>query len=239
MSFILDAVKKSEQERRYSQVDTAQSWYYQPPKPKPKKQYWVAALVLVNTLVLLGLLLWVAKPSWLDVSISFGTGSEAESNVASMTAPEQDTISVSASKSSAEPESQTSAIQAPVSVPDPIVTIPEAVVEPVNEVITPSIGFSGSDTTAQGEPRALNDIPDLEALPESVLIHIPAIAFSSHLYSSEPTARQVVVNGQKLREADYLNRDLQLLEIQEKHVIFQQFQSPFKVLLSRYWVRSE
>ncbi len=107
--------------------------------------------------------------------------------------------------------------------------------EPVDEIITPSAIQQNQDLKLTPE----GDIPDLERLPESVLIHIPAIAFSSHLYSSFPGARQVVVNGQKLREGDYLNQDLQLLAIEEKSVVFQQFQHPFRVYVSRYWVKDE
>ena len=65
MSFILDAVKKSEQERRYAQSESLQSWYYQPVKQKPKSSFWIVSLLLLNSLVLVALFLWVMKPAWL------------------------------------------------------------------------------------------------------------------------------------------------------------------------------
>ena len=233
MSFILDAVKKSEQERRYTQMDSVQSWHYQPYRLKPKKHYWIGVMVLINTLVLATLVIWLVKPKWFPISITFNavqeeaTISEVIPEIPEVKVDEVqpvmvENIQVKAAENILEPSAQ---VQAPVE--EPL----------VNEVITPSVSLSA--ISAQEVALDIASIPDLEALPESIMIHIPAIAFSSHLYSSEPTARQVVVNGQKLRQGDYLNRDLQLLEIQEKSVIFQQFQYPFKVLLSRYWVRSE
>jgi len=54
---------------------------------------------------------------------------------------------------------------------------------------------------------AISDIPD------SVRKKIPSIAFEGHVYSSNPDSRSVMINGRKRREGDTIGGDLLLKEI--------------------------
>jgi len=235
MSFILDAVKKSEQQRQQARMEPMQAWHYQPTSSK-KNQYWVGIVVGLNSMVLAALFVWVMQPAWLvQLTQPEQSGSEQDFAVTVPQKPIQEMVIDT-------PVIPKTPVVEPV-VDEPLVSAPE-IIEPrggvdqpksQQEVITPSANQRIRQASQQaGLPDV---IPSLESLPESVLMHIPAIGFSSHLYSSSPESRQVVINGQKLYEGDYLNQDLQLLEIREKSVVFQQFQQPFQVVLSRYWVR--
>ncbi|HBF09261.1 MAG TPA: hypothetical protein DHW71_03910 [Gammaproteobacteria bacterium] len=228
MSFILDAVKKSEQERRLAQSENLQSWYYQPVGKPEKKTPWVAVLVVMNTLVLIALFIVVLKPSWLS------TLRADEPAVAQET---HEPSKPSNTNSDAVNQDSSTYMYDDINAPEIIspsggITVSGEYSSQEEEVILPSVRRSVQQVQLPQGP-----VVDLEELPESVVIHIPAIGFSSHLYSSAPEARQVVVNGQKLHEGDYLNQDLQLLKIEEKSVIFQQFQYPFRVYVARYWVK--
>ena len=235
MSFILDAVKKSEQERRLAQSENLQSWYYQPVGKPEKKTPWVAVLVVMNTFVLIALFILVLKPSWLsavnandetlaqDIEPSVKPSS-ADSSANSNVVSQNNTSSSTLYDDITEPEI--------IGPSDEASRVSDEFSSQEEEVIVPSVR-----RTVQQVQLPQGPVVSLEELPESVVIHIPAIGFSSHLYSSSPEARQVVVNGQKLHEGDYLNQDLQLLKIEEKSVIFQQFQHPFRVYVARYWVK--
>lgn len=256
MSFILDAVKKSEQDRRFAHAEPLQSWHYPGPTQKPRQQFWIAGLVILNTLVLGCLVIWMFQPQWFVNIVSEMTG-KMDSHVLkeqTVQVEEQDTLELETALLETVAQQSRTAVKPDSALAASVAMVPTTVDE--QDIIRPGQSYEASNQaldeiitpTPRGEQRAyqasatvseLSDVVDLEALPESLVIHIPAIAFSSHIYSSEPQVRQVVVNGQKLREGDYLNRDLQLLEIEEKSVVFQQFQTPFRVLLARYWVRSE
>lgn len=257
MSFILDAVKKSEQDRRFAHAQPLQSWYAQGSAQKPQNQWWIGGLVVLNTIVLAGLVLWVVQPQWLVKlqeapqqlqSTEVGASSTLKNLDQAETNPENSQNPTVLEKPQTQPVSGNQTVlngadsdQLDIIGPGQSQNLAS---EPVDEIITPTppiarpYGFQPNEDQTQ-TALDLSNVQALEALPESLVIHIPAIAFSSHLYSSESNARQVVVNGQKLREGEYLNRDLQLLKIEEKSVIFQQFQTPFRVLLARYWVQSE
>lgn len=246
MSFILDAVKKSEAERRFSQADPIQSWHYQPNKPASNSNVWVILLLIINTLLVVAVILWAVRPAWLaqlgmpqmlEQSAQVAAAPELEPAPTPATLPAEIALSQSTEPQISQPVPASTA--QPVAQEMQQITPAASITEEADEVITPSVASNAPNAGGASEQRLAGNIPDLESLPESLMIHIPAIAFSSHLYSSEPGARQVVVNGQKLREGDFVNQDLQLLQIREKIVVFQQFDQPFQVLLSRYWVRSQ
>ena len=54
-----------------------------------------------------------------------------------------------------------------------------------------------------------------------------------------PKARQVIVNGVRLKQGEYLERNLQLIEINEQDLVFAIDDQSFRILLSRYWAGSE
>lgn len=58
----------------------------------------------------------------------------------------------------------------------------------------------------------------LSGLPADVRNRLPGLAFSTHVYASDPELRAVVVNGQRLVEGDRLD-SLRLQEITETGVI--------------------
>lgn len=208
MSFILDAIQKSEQERRQVQSERLQSWYHQPVVTKSPQPTWIVLLLIVNCVAVLGLGVWLF---WSSLGVELVSEHPMESAATTID-----------SETQIDPMPQ-----------EPVQTAPAPVLTEAPLVITPSQPQRRSQIV---KPPSV-EIPALESLPESMMIHIPAIAFSSHLFSSAPEYREVVVNGQKLREGDYLTSELQLVEIEEKGVVFQQFNQHFRVSLARYWVQ--
>lgn len=72
--------------------------------------------------------------------------------------------------------------------------------EPVNEVPPP-------------------DVPPVHQLPAWVLTELPGMAFSTHMYATEPRDRWLRVNGQQMREGDWIEDKVQILRIEPQHVI--------------------
>ena len=83
------------------------------------------------------------------------------------------------------------------------------------------------ESTPQAEPEEV--IPLLYEMSDIVQRKVPALAFNGHLYSNVSSARQVSINGRKLREGDWL-KDLQLLEITRDGAVFEIDSHKFKLL---------
>jgi general secretion pathway protein B len=69
-------------------------------------------------------------------------------------------------------------------------------------------------------PPAGATVVSREQLPPDVRAALPPFAIGGSVYSADPTARSLIINGQLYRERDRLTQDLSLEEIKLKAAIF-------------------
>ena len=69
-------------------------------------------------------------------------------------------------------------------------------------------------------PPLPNKIYHMSELPQSLQQKLPAFAISTFLYSEDPGSRSVRINGQMMREGQYLSAGLKLEEIMQNGMIF-------------------
>jgi general secretion pathway protein B len=186
MSFILDALKKSEAERNRKTGPVLMDMRIAHPRRRLPVWVWVIAVVLLANLALLGYVLLRGSPA-----DTVSTGAVAAGTVLPATTPP---IVVTPP-----PAGNTAAL------PDP--TLPAApqaaggVVMQSNEVVSPG-GASGPGTT--GQPEAAADPAD-NALPtdedlRSGGVSLPELRLSLHVYDNSPGNRFVLLNSSRLLE---------------------------------------
>jgi general secretion pathway protein B len=199
MSYILDALQKSEQERKQQSLPDVHA------KPQhlstTKRRWW--PWILAGSLLLLGMnmaALWY----WL--------------------APTAEVVKAS-------PTATTPGRTAAVELPAVVVTKPA----PTSNAESPVLS---EESTQWITPTDLTDLESLRAitpvritsLPLNIQQQIPALKFSSHLYSED--FRMVNINGRMMREGDLIYPQLQLIEITEDGVIlsFREYHLQMSVL---------
>lgn len=73
-------------------------------------------------------------------------------------------------------------------------------------------------------------MPTLAELPPDLRRLVPPLAMGGSVYSAQPSARIVIVNGQVFQEGQTLAPDLQLEQIRPKSAVFsirgQRFEMP-------------
>lgn len=69
-------------------------------------------------------------------------------------------------------------------------------------------------------PAAPARVPALAELPGELRQQVPALAIGGSVYSPQPSARMVVVNGQVFQEGNTLTPDLKLEQIRQKSAVF-------------------
>ena len=69
-------------------------------------------------------------------------------------------------------------------------------------------------------PLAAAPVYSREQLPPDIRAALPQFAIGGSMYSPNPAARSLIVNGQLYRERDRLTQDLALEEIRLKAAIF-------------------
>lgn len=80
-------------------------------------------------------------------------------------------------------------------------------------------------------------LPKLEELPPALRSRVPAMTFSSHLYSSMEQFRSVVINGQRMRQGSTLQPGLELATITENGVVLIIDGTSFQVDILGNWSR--
>ena len=229
MSYILDALRKSEAERRQGKApDLGQQvqMVYRPKKKPVSAITWVALALLVNAGVL-AYVLWPGKP----IATPAEPGELAEQ-------PEQQPIArETAAVLQAEPEPEPTAPAPDVPV-QAVQALPESgFEEPMYEqpvVIVPSLPVQREfDASTQNQPQGR--VPHLVELPLSFQKSVPDLTFNSHIYSSDPSASRVMINNRYLSPGQSFGQ-LTVETITEDGVVLSKNGQRFRVGIVRDWV---
>ena len=210
MSYILDALKKSEQERGHGAAPGIQTThssslnYY-----SGKTPWWPYALVFVITINLAALLYFVMIK---DNSLGKNTTTAAVHPAAEQVKPEP-AVALSPATEIKTGRQQNQAIP----------TVQAAAIAPMpaqSKPVTQQADIP-APATSDSQPAALSDATiDREELPYDIQQHIPIMEFSAHVYSSNPMQRSIVINGRFMEEGDNLGSDLVLNEITPQGAVF-------------------
>ncbi|HEV8077956.1 MAG TPA: general secretion pathway protein GspB [Marinobacter sp.] len=244
MSYILDALRKSESERHQGKVpDLGRQLQL---IHRPAKRHWpVQVLLAVGLLLNAGVLAYVFWPDQ-DVSVT---------DVSAPTqSPEATTVN-SASEPATVNSAPAAAAQNPVAGSEGVVAESVAAVPPpalIAEPILPSVfpsptvivpsgwgtmtgaaALSGANVPA-GNAEGLR-VPHLVELPLSFQRSVPDLTVNSHIFASVPQARRVTINNQNLRPGDSV-QGLRVEEITEDGVVLSRQGQQFRLGIVRDWM---
>lgn len=244
MSYILDALRKSESERRRGRVPDLGQQVQLIHKPK-KKSVPVLAWVAIGLVLNAAILAWTFWPR----------------------------ATVDATQQPAEPAAETNAPVVAESVetaPEPVVAKPEPVPEPepaetstrrndtladAIEIPVPTVSENDRErptviVPSPREPSAVNPAeapardglaertPHLVELPLSFQKRVPDLIFNSHIYASEPSSRRVMINDNYLRPGESFS-GITVERITEEGVELSMDGRRFRVGVVRDWVSPE
>lgn len=254
MSYILDALRKSETERRQGRVpDLGQQvqLIHKPRKKSVPVLFWVAVGLILNAAVLA----WVFWP--------LGSPSQASEPETTSAAPgAREAAPTPAVVPEPGPERAVQGSNIPlVKPPQPGRTLENAVEIPVPgaspEPLPDAIAASGSadvrerptviiptPRTPSAVNRSANDdsagerTPHLVELPLSFQKKVPDLIFNSHIYASEPSSRRVMINDNYLRPGESFS-GITVERITEEGVELSMDGRRFRVGVVRDWVGPE
>src|SRR4030042_3115092 len=204
MSYILDALKKSEKERQRGTVPdilTIQEPLSEEPKKRPLLLYLLLAAILFNT----GLLVWLMSP-W----------QSKKPNLIQLTDRQQ-----SESKLPESPSPDLSKTNSP--------EVKMAMKEEALKVAPQQAHVSSEQKLSNREAPLPNKIYNLNEVPLSLQQRHPTFAISVSLYSDDPAFRMAKINGQVMKEGQYLTAGLKLEEIIPDGVILMYQNYRFRV----------
>jgi general secretion pathway protein B len=243
MSYILDALKKSEKERKLGSVPDIMTVQEIQPKGSKKRLLWILLILLfllLNTAILIRVSPWKSeKPQTVSdptydkhiVAKSQNTSShalsETENNKVS-TIQDGKTKKTQLADSKISSDNKNSLQQSKkLNAGKETKAIPETKIKPEAVSTTPLKKEEASDVTSETKPDdnhlpppLPNKIYHISELPQSIQQKLPTFAISTFLYSGDPSSRSVRINGQMMREGQYLSAGLKLEEIMQNGMIF-------------------
>ncbi len=206
MSLILEALKKSEQERRRDKGPDLQTIHQPIASAALKRSYsilWIGLVVVLNVAAL-GYWVW-----------HFQHTQSAVANTAP--APAQ-----AAPVAVAPTGAAVAAVAAPT-LPAPAPAQPAPTdSSPEYTRYEPNQGFAPRPAPAPATmpaPASTARVQELAELSPSQRNAVPAMTFSFHVYSADPQRRTIIINNRRLREGDSIDTGVDLQEITEDGVI--------------------
>ncbi len=206
MSYILDALKKSEQERGHGSAPSVQTLHssslnYHSNKT-PLWPYFLLAAIVINLAALFYFI--ITKTDVEAIAQEQPDITETKPVISDTTQTGTDNNLTAAAHASDQAES---IIYTPVSMPGTD-----------RKTVIASTQAAAAETRQPQVTR--NTVLEMDELPYDVLQQIPTLEFSAHVYSSNPLQRSIVINGRFMEEGNRLANDLFLNEITPDGAIF-------------------
>ncbi|MCK4710626.1 MAG: general secretion pathway protein GspB, partial [Gammaproteobacteria bacterium] len=226
MSYILDALKKSEQERGHGNIPDVQTVHSSGLNYRSEKKivwpYILIAAVILNLIAITYFILSKETPvaSQAIVPAEITPGRIVEQHIPDAklepitTETKEQTVDTAMNNSSIVAGSIVAGSKAadkPASV---------AVTAPQPAAATPVIAAEKTQIRVETQAETQTVIVDFYELPESIKSQLPIIDISAHVYSSNPLQRSIVINNNFMEEGEYVLDGLILYEITPDGAIF-------------------
>lgn len=235
MSYILDALKKSDLQRKQGEVPTLQTVHLpvRPQDKTPRVLYGVIALLLLLLMFVLGYLFSQQFLQSRDESTAVvlppvdHTADAVEQN----TSVQADKVGGQKvhSVQSANETSRAADIQRQSSASETGLSAGKTLAES-NIETSPAL----PENSQTAEPDLMN-IPYLHELPDYQQQSIPAMEFAGHVYSSDASSRSVIINGRFMEQGDTLLPGLRIETITINGVVFAYQDSLFRIDILQDW----
>ena len=220
MSFILDAIKKSENERQQQSDSEFASVPSGTDSPALPRWLWVlGVLLVVNAIVVTVLLLRSNAPAADEESAPAVT---QQAYATPQTAAVPDTAPAQ-SQSFADRVDAARQDRAARPSPEPSVTASASVPEPA--VAQPAAVRPGPAVAEQPDDPLL--LPSIQEVIANGTLQLPPMHIDIHVYSETPADRFVFINMNKYRESDQIDEGPVVVEITRDGVVLSHFGTEF------------
>ena len=234
MSYILEALKKSDKERQREDIPDLQTDHSLPPvrreerKPSGSR---LAVLIALIFVCFVGVLWWQSggdnevQPARVPQSVA-----EVVAPKAQITSPAPQLVTQAANPVKkilpvTEKKKQVSRVTEQATVPVLRPATPAAVAKPQKKLVT----VEKKPAKIQQEPEAI--VPLMEDLPVVIRAGLPDLTFAGHVYADDPRKRLIIINNRIVREGDIIASSLSLVQISTNGVVLRYKTTVFRVIL--------
>ena len=255
MSYILEALKKSDQERKQGEIPTLESdhadltFIYNQRAARRKKRLILLSFAFI-AVIAVGLWQWRSQAD--SPGLTGNTAPDQQTAVVTEPAsqPPVQAAGRNVTDQVSEPAQEPSQVTSPAqeSVPQPLDQVQkETATAPVTigdlTVVSPA-GENQPDPQMQAEQekppspapaeatgKPSDKLPLLSELPAELQKSIPAIKLAGHVYAEQPARRMIIINNKIVREGERIGDKLKLIRITWDGVILSHNNRVFQIKL--------
>ena len=225
MSYILDALKKSDQERKRGDVPGLQTVHI--PIATVQSTPWVLYAIVCFLLLALAFVIgMVVVGKNTDGLSSEQLISQQQGEVSALLA---ETVKTKPSVQNMPPQAKHREIQ-------PAIRVERKAVESrVQQKPEKSLIDKQTREKATVSVQELSEVLYLHELPDYQQQSIPEMKFAGHVYSSTPTSRSIIINNSAMSEGDNIMQGLKVELITSNGVVFKFQDTLFKMDILQDW----
>lgn len=243
MSYILDALKKSEQQRGQGSIPNVQTVHSSSLNYRDEnKSYWPYILITAVTLNLAAVVYFIIDKDTISDNSALSDQDTVDNNAEQhMVLNNTATVAPAATESQIKQVRNTTGTNTNIKPEKTKIVVP-AKVEPItktssptndDEIIAPR--YNNNSAVNKRSLQAQKNIIDFYDLPASIQQQLPAIIVSAHVYSTNPRQRSMVINNNFMEEGEYVIDNLILHEITADGAIFDYGETRFSYSVVSGW----
>lgn len=229
MSYILDALKKSEQERKRGDVPGLQTVHVPiaVEQKSPRMLYVLIILLMLLLAFLVGLMMAGRQAVDGEQAAVVLTEERQQRSIATSQEP---TVKLEQQPSQARLDKPSQAL-APLA-EEPSITRTAPTHTPAS---SEPVYVSSEVKVSQDKELAMANVPYLHELEDYKQQSIPRLNFAGHVYSSSALNRSVIINGHAMSEGDSIIQGLHVEQITPRGVVFGFQGEYFRVDILQDW----
>ena len=234
MSFILNALRKSEQERQKLQANSLISDQSETPKKYNERNLFIYGFIFftVNLILTLGIISLIRTPASLP-KFEVKDTSEKEPQ-AQLIEPVKKTVDLVHVDSPTELPNTRLVEEKPNNTPVPPITKPvtpkpQIINKPPKEVLTENTPQPVTPVPIPEASTQKQDLPYLRELPFRIQNKVPNLAISVFVYSDEPSERFVIINSNKYKVGQSLPNGINIKDITSNNLVLEYQNQVFQI----------
>mgnify|MGYP001256960959 FL=1 len=226
MSYILDALNKSDQDRQRERAPNLKTVHVSS-RTGRSRNGWQVVIFLLLMINLLAFGVWLR--AWMQED-SDQQVAEYENSVQEAVKAGEPIEKAVRAKASSQDEERTIDFQSISN--DELAAVRPAGQPAMQPVVQPVVPPVVQPAVTPAPPQ---NLPEIHQLPTSTQRQIADLTFASHIYASSPRSRMVSINGRFMREGDRISANLVLRQITEEGVVLQYGDRVFQMSVLRDW----
>lgn len=225
MSYILEALKKSEQDRQGTAMPDLKTLQLEESVPEKERVLWPYYIVAMLGVGIGGFFAWKSVYQEPTEANFVNAGAEMLAKETSVAEPVEETTLPNVESGATNKKDSAPRFGKQAKPLKQKVAAAQKQIEPKVVFAKEPLDGSALEPANKGSvifsKKPLDGVVNISELPPEIRSEIPRISFDGHVYSGKREQRSVMINGRKMQEGEMISADLKLEKVTANGAVFE------------------